>query len=575
MKAFKKLMSAIAATAVTAAVLLGSGLPVLAGTVTEGPTTGSITISTTEAGHTYGLYQIFTGDYCYEEENGQPVPNTDTLSNIKWGTGVSGTGITAGQPVPQTIIDALLADTNATGNSILDDLVAGTGTKASLVEPPLDTVSTLTPNVGYKFENVPSGYYLVQDITDPTGSETSENTSSRTSYIVQLVGGDITIQPKSVTPGDTKTVSDETGDSATDDTDADGFGSSADHEIGETFQFKLTATIPTNANFKDYDEGYEIIFHDTMSAGITYEGNMTVSISAGTDSKTLTATEYTLSGISDGDEGEKTFTITTNLRTVYGTDYVNFLSRHTNDNIVITVTYDAHLNDAAKVSDPSHKTTTNQNESYIEYSNNPNGEGHGSTTPHDVYVFTYTINVNKTDGSNNNAPLEGVKFTLSDAAGTIIPFVHIAGSSVYYADLDGKLVNTTDAGGNTFIAAEDNKLVTDAEGKISINGLDAGIYTLSETDPLPGFNTAEDRTITITATHGTTNTADPLTINHKAVSVTGVTDGNSITIQNNKGTTLPSTGGMGTTIFYIAGSVLVIAAAVILISRKRMSGSED
>ena len=212
----------------------------------------------------------------------------------------------------------------------------------------------------------------------------------------------------------------------------------------------------------------------------------------------------------------------------------------------ITVEYTAKLNDNAKTG-----TTGNSNSMHITYSNNPNDEqgGEGGKTPEDItIVFTYQLIVDKTDGNN---PLTGAGFTL------------------YKKNSNGDYiaVGTEIKGGD----------IT----KFTWSGLDDGDYKLVETTTPTGYNTMEAIFFTITAEHNGTGT-DP-----KLTSLSGNVDGNkltftsdvskgslSTTVINKAGSTLPSTGGIGTTIFYVVGSVLVIGAAVVLITRKRMGKSD-
>ena len=153
----------------------------------------------------------------------------------------------------------------------------------------------------------------------------------------------------------------------------------------------------------------------------------------------------------------------------------------------------------------------------------------------------------KVDGTNDNAALADVKFALTNADG-------------YYAQFD-KSGNLT-AWENIDTPVEANKLTTDLNGHIYAYGLDAGTYTLIETDPLPGYNALTD-TITVYISEDGTVTYKYTASEDDA--------GNEIDVVNQTGSQLPSTGGMGTTILYIAGAALVLGAGVTLVVRRRMN----
>lgn len=223
----------------------------------------------------------------------------------------------------------------------------------------------------------------------------------------------------------------------------------------------------------------------------------------------------------------------------------------------IVVTYSATLNDKAKIGSEGNPNTVN-----LTYSNNPNAGGdgdHGKTPDDKVTVFTYEIQAKKV-GEDGKTPLEGAGFTL-----------YKKGPAA-----EGSTEPTWTKVGNEITG------VTTFEFK----GADAGEYKLVETTVPAGYNKAEDITFTVTAAYDT-RSADPkltsLTVTpadaHFTVTTTTSEDGKSITtdgvatttIQNQKGSLLPSTGGMGTTLFYIVGGLIVVIAAGVLISRRRKS----
>ena len=220
----------------------------------------------------------------------------------------------------------------------------------------------------------------------------------------------------------------------------------------------------------------------------------------------------------------------------------------------ITVEYTATLNTNAVIGSAGNPNTVN-----LEYSNNPNqgGEGETGTTPDDtVIVFTYKTVINKVDGEGN--PLTGAEFTLEK----------------FVKGDDGVDEYNTVKGTWTPI-----DVVKNAEGtEFTFKGLDDGIYRLTESVTPAGYNTIESIVFTVIAEH------DILADNPALTSLTGEAVTGLITftpvlaegalttdVVNNAGSILPSTGGIGTTLFYVFGALLVIGAGVLLVVKKRMS----
>ena len=219
------------------------------------------------------------------------------------------------------------------------------------------------------------------------------------------------------------------------------------------------------------------------------------------------------------------------------------------NNSVITVEYTATLNNNAVLG-----SAGNPNEVYLEYSNNPNkseeGDNETGTTPKDVViVFTYKTIVNKVDEKGD--ALTGAEFTLE------------------------KYNKKTDKW-------EAITVVKNDEGTtFTFSGLDDGNYRLTETKTPAGYNTIKPIEFTITAEHDVLSDNPALTSLNGNVTTgeitftSNVTDGSlSTDVVNKAGSTLPETGGMGTTIFYILGGLLVLFAVVFLVAKKRMSNME-
>ena len=477
------------------------------------------------ADHTYEAYQIFKGDLATSATPAEPetTATTAVLSNIQWGSGITDEGKAALQTAHSADSAAELAEK-------LTDAAAF----AKEVNPYLQNPITTTTNA---FENLDAGYYLIKDKKDSLINATD---GAYTSYIIEVVE-DSTVTPKSAVPTVDKQVWDENGDQDTKTNDAN-WGETADHAMNESFQFKLIATIPANDNLADYDS-YKVVFTDTMSAGITFESIASVKVGA-TD---VPVTGYTCTA-TEGQKGES-WTLTIADIMTYDENLV--------DGAVVTVIYNAHLNEAAKLDD----VDENKNSVDLQYSNNPYAETElGRTQQDHVWVFTYTMNNTKVDGTNNNAPLAGAGFRLySDEGCTAeIPVAEDKTKQVYVV----QKIGTT---GEEMISAAET-------GGFNIVGLDAGTYYLKETTTPAGYNTAPVVKVEIAASHS--ETANGGAGDEATTTITREKDDVAAdinTIVNNKGIVLPETGGVGTTIFYIAGAVLVLGAAVLLITKRRMN----
>lgn len=502
-KAMKKLMAALLAVAMVCAM----AIPAFADGSSSTSTAAVIkyTITAPHNGHTYEIYQIFTGDY----DAHQP----SMLANIKWGK--NGTG-TAGEAVEQTVLDALSKVASYTSDRDKLDVID----KYVTLTNPVETITN-----GGSVEVV-GGYYLIKD---KDGSVPSSETY--TPYIVSVVGN-VTIEPKSnEVPKFTKKLKD-TNDSTGDVSD---WQDSADYDIGDDIPFRLQGTVP--ADYDSYSK-YYYAFHDKEEKGLTFDPS-TVKVYLGDENgKIIPDTDYKVLTKKDGttSDNDCTFEIVfDDLKKVTGVTA----------NSIITVTYKSQLNENAVLG-----AHGNVNKAKLEYSNNPRGDGKGETPWDNVIVFTYKVVVNKVDQDNH--PLEGAEFTLTKK---------IAGGT--------EVVKTMTIDGS-------NKSL------FTLSGLDDGEYTLTETVTPANYNTISPITFTVNATHEIEwdsistrdNVLTSLTGDKKVGEITFDVDKTagslSTNVINNIGTTLPGTGGIGTTIFYVVGGGLMVAAAILLITKKRM-----
>ena len=389
-----------------------------------------------------------------------------------------------------------------------------------------------------------AGYYLIVDTTyfNPGDSYHAYN-----SFMLKVTQANYVfdVTPKVEKPSVKKEVYDNQDGTS----NKAGFGSSADHAINEPFQFKLTATLPAST-YKAYDyyDKYTVTFHDTLSEGITFDRLDKVEITNGDGSTPQVINENKYKLYSDSSP----FTL--------GIDNVKTCAANLdlNQGATITVTYTAHLNEKAYVNTATNGDTKNTNKVYLTYSNNPRiNTSVGQTPESKVCVYTYQLNNTKYKNSvADENKLKGAGFRLySDAACNDTDEIKLK-------------KNTTDGTYSRYFGDEaGEQMFSDDKGQFNVKGLDAGTYYLKETTTPTGFNTCPVTTVVIKANH-TENNVDlnGSTINGEGVGASGL----STTIVNKQGTTLPSTGGIGTTIFYVIGGGLMVAAIVLLVTKKRM-----
>lgn len=468
-------------------------------------TTYTIAINNNKSGHTYEAYQIFTGDLKVEG-------GTKILSNIKWGSGQTGHTVgTDATSVAETLTEANIQD-------FIDEL--------TLSETPTASTNILADGK-YVISGLVPGYYLVKD---KEGSLAGAD-DAYTDFILEVVGN-AEANPKSAQPTVDKKVKDETVDAEAG--ASEGWGETADHAINESFQFKLIANIPYDTDLDAY-KTYKLVFHDTMSAGVTFESIASVKI------QDTPITDYTCTATAGHAGGSWTLTIE-NLKS-YGVEIKG---------ATVEVIYNAHLNENAQIGDVNED---NNNKVELEYSNNPNADGTGKTSPDTVWVFTYEMDNKKVDGSNNNAPLGGAGFKLYDNTGAEIGLIYDSTVEAYRPIKSGETAQE-------MISAQ-------GTGIFNIKGLDAGTYILKETTIPEGYNACADITVVISAAHSETadGATSQITMTKDGIEATG------IEIVNKKGSSLPSTGGRGTTILYVVGTILVLGSAILLITKRRMSKS--
>lgn len=590
--------------AAIAALCLAAPLTVMPMTVSA-DTTYSITITATDSAttHKYVAYQIFKGDL-----------SGTVLSNIQWGDGVDSSKLE---------LTKLNGALGLTGNAELttEKLTASNvaklltndnvGTFAEYIANCLtEAKKPLIPNGDYATDNVndyivtdlSAGYYLVED-----EATLNNQAAAKTSYILRVVDN-VSTNAKSAVPTIVKKVQENTELENEDDYISgsgkkyDDYNDVADYNIGDDVPFLDDGTLPSD--FDSYDDYYYQIVDtpgDKFTPNITGEdgkldtSKITVTI-VNKDDGQVVEKEVWVDGDNvkieyvDTDTAPDTIKVTfKNIKDIYEDNNGHQGSKIDVDkNSHVTIEYTAKLDEDAVIGLDGQESKVELNfsndpnedyESTTDADGKPNGVG---TTPEDkVIVFTYELDITKYLGS------ESASTKANDIAGTMAGF-EIAPAE--YED-DGTTLKT-----NLSWSAEE--YFTNENGLVEIKGLDDGKYVIRETTTPTGYNTMPDMVIEIKANAvytqswaGTPNTAlTDVDLLEDSTYHDGTADGTSdnvdknnakengvvnMKIINQKGSTLPSTGGIGTTIFYLGGGTMAAVAGVYLITKKRMKNEED
>ncbi len=564
MKMLKKLFAFVAAFAM----LLALPTTVLAeGDESAATSTSTYSVTINNASGTYRIYQVFKGDLSVETDSEGKVISK-TLSNVEWGKDVNSFSYTTKEAT-----ETESATTSDDASEIAEYLATKSNDSTvakDFAEKAINAIKKVENEDSYSgeatandqqvatFTELNPGYYVIKNT-----SVAEDKTYTR--YILQVVGN-AEVDNKASVPSFEKKVQDTNDSTGV----TSGWHDSADYDIGDDVPFQLTGTV---ASTYDSYKQYYFAFHDEEDYGLTFNKN---SVKVYLDAN----------GNGTYDKGEYEF--------VKGTDYVLNYTQATTDpkagdkfDIVfsnlkkitsvtggskIVVEYNSTLNKDAVIGNKG-----NVNKAKLEFSNNPNEEQSGDTKPgtgetpwDNVVVFTYETVINKVN--ENNQPLSGAKFTLKKVK---VDEQGKATTEVVKDDYSFEETYSEEAGNypTTF----------------TFKGLDEGTYVLHEEKTPSGYNSIDDITFTVNANHtitwdGTKTNNIPtdkdgnyilssLSVTSSDAEFSSDAQSGKLTsdIVNKKGTILPSTGGIGTTVFYVTGAILMLGAGVLLVSRKRVS----
>ncbi len=556
-------------------------LPVLATEPESGtePETKILTIETAE-GHTYEVYQMLKGDVS-SLSNG-----AGTLANVTAGDNLSGS--------VDDFDDAIKDDD---GNYLQDTALASEASKK--IDSTKAPYATIIGDGEAKSADVAPGYYVVKD-------KYTDNGTPCTAYMVAVVGN-TTMKPKVSIPDLDKNITDDDSNKALETLGAEDEALITNRKtdtaaIGDVIHYELKSHVPVTDGYKYY---YYVI-NDTLSKGLTLceAKDFKVMIDGAEIDPGAANNQYTLTI----DKEKNTFELVIN-------DMKAFKAKAGKE---IIITYSATVNEDAEVG-----LNPNTNTSTLTYSNNPEdtfdkdkeddnkpgeGDATGITPEKTTKTYVTELTIQKTDikGKFIQA-LRTAEFTLTGnglndvVLTTESKFEKAAEGGEYYLLKDGtytKAAPISEGDDKNIDKYEETtpnyKLVTlvsctnaesgadasitaavDDNGQITFKGLNAGTYTLSETKVPEGYNKANDIVFTISAKQkagevtGDAGTAIEWKSDNDKVHLDGATGVFDATIENSEGSTLPTTGGIGTTIFYVLGTILAIGAGIVLVARRR------
>ena len=504
-----------------------------------------------EAGdnHTYDVYQIFKAD--------SVDATTGELAGVKYGANSTGTEDSA---VPTTVLEALAAvnsSSDAEKIAVIDDYWNQSSAAFA-------TINDTTPTA-----SLPTGYYLIKDTT------TSSEGDSVNFHVAIVSDGStaLTITNKRDVPEVSKYIKEDSTST---------YGKTADYSQGEeNIAFRIVGTLPDATNYARY-QSYQYAFTDNMTNMTYVADSLTAKVYTGYTDENNLGTEYGTLDLTDSNvtlsaSGSNISLAFADLKVATYTDAT--ITAGVPADAVVVVEYNAKFTDSAVIGGYG-----NANSVKLTYSNDPNLDASGNPitttedTPEDyAYAFTYEFDGLKID-STTNSPLSGAGFKIKDADGN-------------YAIISAGVVT-----GWTETQADGTEILTGATGEVIVKGLDEGTYTLTETTVPDGYSAIADIDFTVAATISAidvssadyvsgsqeyevetlsiTSSSTNMTVDSQQGVTTAADTDNGVVfadILNSPKSSLPSTGGIGTKLFYIFGSALMILAAIAFVVKMRFS----
>lgn len=557
-----KVLKGLVAVAATAAMAVAGFAGASTAMAVDGNTV-NVTVPGADSnlnGHAYTAYQILSGTQA---------AFGGALGDAAWGSGINDAvfleALKADTTIGKYFVNVADAKGFAEALSNTDNFPAdGANTRLVAKIAMKHTQGAGTALAAGSSTQLDKGYYLIVDST--ADGQTVYNPA------VLAITSDIEIKDKADVPTLEKKVQ-ENKKNATDDTAyGSKFNDVADYNIGDEVPFHLIGSVPDMSQYETYtykftdtfDKGFDAV--DTSNVKVYLSNDKKLDLegeSVDTDitsyfSGTNGSIQYTPATEAQGETAGTKATLTVSTKdlkkaAIYSKEQPQY----------VIVSYTAKLNANAKIGLPG-----NVNEAYLTYSNKPDQSGTGDNntndTPHDkVIVFTYGLDVTKIDSRNIETKLKDAEFKLKNSDGK------------WATITDGKVTGWADT------ELQGSVLKSDESGKFKVEGLDDGEYTLKETKAPAGYNLpANGFSVTLKATtannqtwNGTANTAlTDLAVKVDQTGGTGRVDTGlgAITIENTQGSSLPSTGGMGTVLLYVAGiAVFVLAGATLVMALRR------
>ena len=514
-KVFKKLLPLLLATLM----VFGMATTALAAG------NGQITVNNTVVGKEYELYRIFD---LTQSTSGNAVSYTIAPAWEDFFFNSDGTKTAAGttylldaQPTGGSL-NAITYNGNTYYINITDSNVADFANAAQVYAGTTNADASATATgTSLVFSNLDLGYYLVFPVD---ATEIATGNSSICSLTNAAPNG--VINSKGEYPDIDKTVNDQ------------------DVEVGQTVTYTITGKVPDTTGYDTFT--YEV--HDTMSAGLTF----------GTTAATTNFTvKFGNTIIYDKNSASLPTGMTLSFANngfVVNFDMVQFQSYKGQ---TITISYDSIVNDDAVCQ-------LTENEAYLKYGHDP--EDLEETTHKEIEVYSSRIVIDKYETGSPSTKLQNAEFVLyknvteeyEEAGEPLTRTVKYYYRYIAATATDPARVEWVAEGTNGEIPATATRVLTDVNGAATFAGLESGDYYLHETASPAGYNLLPNDVLVEVR-------APQTDVNGKEIGVSVTKE-----IANSSGTQLPQTGGIGTTIFYIAGAVLLIGAGVLLFVRKRV-----